>query len=56
MTEFWESNFNDKQTIWGFEPADSAIDLAKKHYRDNIKVFHGSVNTMLNYTFMTQIP
>ncbi len=25
MTEFWESNFIEKQTIWGFEPAESAI-------------------------------
>jgi SAM-dependent methyltransferase len=23
--EFWESSFIDKQTMWGFEPADSAI-------------------------------
>jgi SAM-dependent methyltransferase len=91
MTEFWESSFRDKQTMWGFEPADSAIatvelfkknglnkilipgfgygrnariftdngfkvtgieisqtaiDLAKKHYGDNIKVYHGSVGSM----------
>lgn len=91
MTEFWESSFRDKQTMWGFEPADSAIDtaslfqhyglkkilipgfgygrnakifidsgcdvtgieisetaidLARKHYGDNIKVFHGSVGAM----------
>ncbi|MBT2686751.1 class I SAM-dependent methyltransferase [Bacillus sp. ISL-47] len=25
MTEFWESNFIEKQTMWGFEPSDSAI-------------------------------
>ncbi|MEH0152965.1 class I SAM-dependent methyltransferase [Limibacter armeniacum] len=25
MTEFWESSFKDKQTMWGFEPADAAI-------------------------------
>ncbi len=25
MTEFWESNFIEKQTMWGFEPAASAI-------------------------------
>ncbi len=25
MTEFWESSFIEKQTMWGFEPADSAI-------------------------------
>lgn len=28
MTEFWESSFIEKQAMWGFEPADSAI-LAK---------------------------
>lgn len=91
MTEFWESSFRDKQEMWGFEPADSAIatlelfkkhglnkilipgfgygrnariftdnglkvtgieisetaiDLAKKHYGDSIKVYHGSVSSM----------
>ncbi|ARS36835.1 class I SAM-dependent methyltransferase [Pontibacter actiniarum] len=25
MTEFWESSFKDKKTMWGFEPADSAV-------------------------------
>ena len=25
MTEFWESSFKDKETMWGFEPADSAL-------------------------------
>lgn len=25
MSEFWESSFMEKQTMWGFEPADSAI-------------------------------
>jgi 2-polyprenyl-3-methyl-5-hydroxy-6-metoxy-1,4-benzoquinol methylase len=25
MTEFWEASFMQKQTMWGFEPADSAI-------------------------------
>jgi SAM-dependent methyltransferase len=91
MTEFWESSFKEKQTMWGFEPAasaittmelfkkyrlnriliagfgygrnakiftdngikvtgieisETAIDLAKKHYGDNIKVYHGSVSSM----------
>lgn len=91
MTEFWESNFRDKQEMWGFEAADcattalalfkekglhkilvpgfgygrnaqiftdngldvtgieiseTAIDIAKKHYGDNIKVYHGSVGAM----------
>ncbi|MDD4969258.1 MAG: class I SAM-dependent methyltransferase [Paludibacter sp.] len=91
MTEFWESNFRDKQEMWGLEPADSAIstlelfkkqglnnilipgfgygrnagifadqgcivtgieisetaiELAKKHYGDTVKVYHGSVSDM----------
>lgn len=91
MTEFWELSFRDKQTMWGFEPADSAIstvdlfrnkglneilipgfgygrnakiftangfnvtgieisetaiNLAKIHYGDNIKVYHGGVSDM----------
>ncbi len=91
MAEFWESSFRDKQEMWGFEPADSAvaavelfkqhglkkilipgfgygrnaqvftdngfditgieisetaIDLAKKHYGEHIKVYHGSVSSM----------
>lgn len=25
MTEFWEASFIEKQTMWGFEPSDSAI-------------------------------
>lgn len=25
MTEFWEATFVEKQTLWGFEPAESAI-------------------------------
>jgi 2-polyprenyl-3-methyl-5-hydroxy-6-metoxy-1,4-benzoquinol methylase len=25
MTDFWEHNFKEKQTMWGFEPANSAI-------------------------------
>jgi SAM-dependent methyltransferase len=31
MTEFWEQAFVDKQEMWGFEPADSAI-LAKDFF------------------------
>ncbi|UOB18157.1 class I SAM-dependent methyltransferase [Abyssalbus ytuae] len=91
MAEFWESNFKDKQAMWGFEPAgaavntlqlfqkkglnkilipgfgygrnariftdngfevtgieisETAIDIAKKHYGSNIKVFHGPVGNM----------
>jgi hypothetical protein len=25
MTEFWETSFLEKQTMWGFGPSDSAI-------------------------------
>ena len=25
MTDFWENKFVEKQTMWGFEPAESAI-------------------------------
>lgn len=91
MTEFWETSFQDKQEMWGWEPADSAIqtfelfkkygfqkilvpgfgygrnarifcedgfnvtgieisetavDLAKKHFGDSVKVYHGSVGSM----------
>ncbi|MEH6992134.1 class I SAM-dependent methyltransferase [Neobacillus drentensis] len=35
--EFWESSFIDKQTMWGFEPADSAI-LTKDFFLEkNVK-------------------
>lgn len=91
MTEFWETSFRDKQEMWGWEPADSAIetlelfkkhglnkilipgfgygrnakiftddgfkvtgieisetaiDLAKKHFGDSIKVYNDSVSSM----------
>lgn len=91
MTEFWEASFRDKQEMWGWEPADSAIstlelfkeygirkvlipgfgygrnagifidngfditgieisqtaiDLAKKHFGEGLKVYHGSVSDM----------
>src|SRR5690606_29229897 len=29
MDEFWESIFRVKQTMWGFEPADSAVETAE---------------------------
>ena len=31
MTEFWESSFIEKQTMWGFEPSDSAV-LTKEFF------------------------
>ena len=53
MAEFWETSFRDKQEMWGWEPADSAVEtveLFKKHglnkiitpwfgYGRNAKVF-----------------
>jgi SAM-dependent methyltransferase len=41
MTEFWESSFKEKQTMWGFEPADSAIatvDLFRKNGLNKILI------------------
>lgn len=29
MSEFWEENFRDKQEMWGSEPVDSAVAIAK---------------------------
>ncbi|MBP0904969.1 class I SAM-dependent methyltransferase [Mariniflexile gromovii] len=91
MTEFWETAFNDKQEMWGMNPAKSAelttnffleksiknilipgigygrnaqpfisngikvtgieisktaIELAKKHYGNEMTIFHGSVTEM----------
>jgi SAM-dependent methyltransferase len=41
MTEFWEANFRDKQEMWGWEPADSAVltlELFKKQGLNKILV------------------
>lgn len=37
MTEFWEESFVEKQTMWGFEPADSAIITKDFFLKENIK-------------------
>ncbi|QLY80595.1 class I SAM-dependent methyltransferase [Clostridium intestinale] len=37
MTEFWEESFVEKQTMWGFEPADSAIFTKDFFLKENIK-------------------
>lgn len=37
MTEFWESSFIEKQTMWGFEPTDSAIAAKDFFLESNIK-------------------
>jgi hypothetical protein len=34
MTEFWESSFKEKQAMWGFEPADSAITTLELFFSD----------------------
>jgi SAM-dependent methyltransferase len=41
MTEFWESSFKEKQTMWGFGPADSVIaaaDLFRKNGLNKILI------------------
>ena len=35
--EFWESSFIDKQTMWGFEPTDSAILIKDFFLEKNVK-------------------
>lgn len=37
MTEFWESSFIEKQTMWGFEPTDSAIVTKDFFIEKNVK-------------------
>jgi SAM-dependent methyltransferase len=37
MTEFWEASFLEKQTMWGFEPSDSAIRTKDFFIEKNIK-------------------
>ena len=37
MTEFWEVNFAEKQTMWGFEPAESAIVAKDFFLKEKVK-------------------
>ncbi|MFJ5790275.1 class I SAM-dependent methyltransferase [Lysinibacillus sp. NPDC093197] len=37
MTEFWETSFIEKQTMWGFEPTDSAIVVKDFFLERNVK-------------------
>lgn len=37
MTEFWESSFIENQTMWGFEPTDSAIETKDFFIEKNVK-------------------
>jgi len=91
MSEFWESSFQEKQAMWGFDPAESAlstaklfqkhglnkvlipgfgygrnaqpftdkgmdvtgievsetaIDLAREHFGNRLKIYHGDVSEM----------
>lgn len=36
-TEFWEESFIEKQTMWGFEPSDSAITASELFVKQNVK-------------------
>jgi hypothetical protein len=41
MAEFWETNFREKQEMWGWEPADSAmqtVELFKRYGLNNILI------------------
>jgi len=65
MTEFREASFQDKNTMWGFEPADSAIttaDLFQKNglnkilipgfgYGRNAKIFSDNGFNVTGYEF-----
>lgn len=37
MTEFWEENFRENKTMWGFNPADSAVMVKDFFLKNNIK-------------------
>jgi 2-polyprenyl-3-methyl-5-hydroxy-6-metoxy-1,4-benzoquinol methylase len=37
MTDFWENNFREKQTMWGFEPAESAIIAKDIFVKEKVK-------------------
>jgi SAM-dependent methyltransferase len=37
MTEIWESSFIENQTMWGFEPSDSAILIKNLFLEKNVK-------------------
>ena len=37
MTDFWEHTFKEKQTMWGFEPADSAIMVKDFFVKEKLK-------------------
>jgi SAM-dependent methyltransferase len=37
MSEFWESIFKDKQEMWGWEPAESAIDAMERFQKSGFR-------------------
>jgi len=37
MIDFWEQNFKEKQTLWGFEPADYAILVKDFFIKEGLK-------------------
>lgn len=37
MAEFWETSFRDKQEMWGWEPADSAIEASDFFRKNGLK-------------------
>lgn len=37
MTEFWESAFRDRQTMWGFEAANCVLDIVKSFQDKGLK-------------------
>jgi hypothetical protein len=37
MLDFWEHIFKEKQTMWGFEPAESAIKVKDFFVEENLK-------------------
>lgn len=37
MTEFWEASFRERKEMWGWEPADSAVDTLELFIKKGIK-------------------
>lgn len=47
MTEFWESSFMEKQTMWGFEPTDAAIATKDFFLKRTLKTYWSLVLDMV---------
>ena len=39
MGEFWDSSFQDKKIMWGFEPADSAMTTVALFQKNGLNHF-----------------